>query len=103
MVSVISGTPSVHAARAGGEHGGEELIVAAGGMSLIPMFDPMASVEVYSPLADKWTLYEQGTLGALPHPIGFGSGAAINSTHMLACGGYGPNVTGVEVLVFSLP
>ena len=78
---------------------GEACLVAAGGMSLIPMFDPMASVEVYSPSADKWTLHEQGSPGALPFAIGFGSGASLNATHMLVAGGVGVSVTGDEAYI----
>ena len=80
----------------------DEVVVAAGGMSLIPMFDPMASVEVYSPKDDKWTLFDDGQPGALPNPTGFGSGARINATHMLAAGGVGSGNLGTQARVFSL-
>ena len=82
---------------------GEEKVVAAGGMSLQPMFEPMSSVEVYSPSKNTWTYYGDGQLGALPSAIGFGSGARLNATHMLAAGGSGPPpTTGKEALIFSL-
>merc|ERR1719281_1956362 len=64
-----------------GAHG-ETRIVAAGGMSLEPFFEPMASVEVYSPLSDTWT-----SAAGLPGSIGFLSGAAINATHVLVASG----------------
>lgn len=81
---------------------GEELIVAAGGMSLDPMFQPMASVEVYNTKSDTWTLLDDGEAGALPHPIGFGSGARINSTDMMAGGGVGNGTTGLEAYTFGI-
>lgn len=81
---------------------GETRLVAAGGMSLQPFFEPMSSVEVYSTKNDSWTLFSDGDAGALPTPVGFGSGAAINATHMLAAGGAGPGTTGTEAFVFSL-
>ena len=81
---------------------GEACLVAAGGMSLVPMFMPMASVEVYSPKVGRWTLHEQGSPGALPVPIGFGTGASLNATHMLVAGGVGAGVTGTEAYVHSL-
>jgi hypothetical protein len=81
---------------------GKELIVAAGGMSLIPMFDPMASVEVYDPVADKWALYDDGMPGSLPTPQGFGSGARINATHMLGAGGVGAGLDGTQAYVYTL-
>ena len=81
---------------------GEARLVVAGGMSLIPVFEPMASVETYSPEADQWTLFEQGSAGALPLAIGCGSAASLNATHMLIAGGLGPGVTGVEAFQHSL-
>ena len=45
---------------------GEEKIVAAGGMSLIPMFDPMASVE--STCHPGWSTCQ----GSLPKPLAAG-------------------------------
>lgn len=66
-------------------------------MSLEPFFEPMASVEVYSPLEDAWT-----AAAALPGPIGFLSGAAVNDTHVLVAGGTGQGSTGVESFFFSL-
>jgi hypothetical protein len=82
---------------------GEEKIVAAGGMSLIPMFDPMASVEIYSTKLNSWKLMDDGSRGSLPTPIGFGSGAPINATHMIAAGGVGAGTTGTETLIYALP
>ena len=82
--------------------GGGDKIVAAGGMSLIPFFDPMGSVEVYSPKEDKWTLVDDGEPGSLPSAIGFGSGAALNATHMLVAGGVGQGTSGTEALIFHL-
>ena len=82
--------------------GSEEVVVAAGGMSLIPMFEPMQSVEIYSPKDDKWTLFDVGAPAALPEPIGFGSGASINNTHMLAAGGMGPGDSGTQAYIFAL-
>lgn len=76
---------------------GKAKLVAAGGMSLNPMFEPMASVEVYSFAKNEWTLMPAGTAGALPTPVGFGSGIALNATHMLAAGGAGEGDTGKEV------
>jgi hypothetical protein len=81
---------------------GRERIVVAGGMSLNPMFDPMASVEIYNPKKNEWTLFDDGEPGALPVPIGFGSGARINSTHMLVGGGVGQGTTGSEAYIFQL-
>ena len=81
---------------------GEEMIVAAGGMSLQPMFDPMSSVEVYSPGRGTWTMHGEGDPGALPTPVGFGSGARLNATHMLAAGGVGAGTSGTEAFLFAL-
>ena len=80
----------------------DELLVAAGGMSLIPMLDPMQSVEVYDPTADEWTLYDDGMPGSLPAPVGFGSGARINASHMLGAGGVGAGLDGTQTFVYSL-
>ena len=90
MVAAITGTD------------GREMVVAAGGLSLVPMFQPMASVEVYDKDTDSWTLLEDPSRGALPAPIGFGSGAALNATHMIAGGGAGPGVSGAEEYTFAL-
>lgn len=81
---------------------GREMVVAAGGVSLVPMFEPMSSVEVYDKDTNTWTLLDTPSNGALPTPVGFGSGAALNATHMLAGGGMGPGTTGTEEYTFSL-
>ena len=70
-----------------------DAIVVAGGMSLEPMFQPMGSVEVYANVT--WTLFSDGLPGVRQRSlhaqgppgvaVGFGSGAALNATHML-CG-----------------
>ena len=79
-----------------------EAIVVAGGMSLEPMFQPMGSVEVYA--NGSWTLFSDGLPGALPGiAVGFGSGAALNATHMLCGGGAGQGVDGTEAFLFKLP
>lgn len=81
---------------------GDERLVAAGGMSLTPFFDPMASVEIYAPERDSWSLIDDGEPGALPTAIGFGSAARLNTTHMLAGGGAGAGTSGYEAYLFSL-
>lgn len=80
----------------------DQVLVAAGGMSLIPFFDPMASVEVYDIIDGDWQLFDEGEPGSLSTPTGFGSGAAINSTHMLAGGGVGSGTTGDEMYIISV-
>ena len=76
-------------------------IVVAGGMSLEPMFQPMGSVEVYA--NETWTLFSDGLPGALPGvAVGFGSGAALNATHMVCGGGAGQGVDGTEAFLFKL-
>ena len=78
-----------------------EAIVVAGGMSLEPMFQPMGSVEIYA--NDTWSLFSDGLPGALPGvAVGFGSGAALNATHMLCGGGAGQGVDGTEAFLFKL-
>lgn len=101
---VASRTPRVSAIRPldiSSDAVADEWVVVAGGFSLNPFFDPMASTECFSAAAGKWVQNASAAAPCvttpLPSPRGSGAATAINASCMVFIGGE-PSAVATDVL-----